>query len=121
MAGFVLEQFFIGPVGLPMERSTWDFGRAMGHMGASDQVVSLEHLLLTSALVPGDHVLLCGGAAGFASSCVVLEIVEIPAWAAERSPTQPGCDHGQPPAPSSLEAGRQSWRAVSSTVRRAAR
>jgi 3-oxoacyl-[acyl-carrier-protein] synthase III len=83
MAAFVLDQFYLAPVGLPLELSTWDFGRTVGHMGASDQVVSLEHLLLTSALAPGDHVLLCGGAAGFASCCAVLEILQVPAWTAE--------------------------------------
>lgn len=80
MAGFVLDQFFLGPLGLDLDRSGWEFGRTVGHMGGSDQIVALEHLVLTGAVAPGDHILLCGAAAGFASSCVVLRILELPEW-----------------------------------------
>jgi 3-oxoacyl-[acyl-carrier-protein] synthase III len=46
------------PLGLPMERSTWDYGRTVGHCGASDQLLSLDHVLETGELGPGDHILL---------------------------------------------------------------
>jgi 3-oxoacyl-[acyl-carrier-protein] synthase III len=85
MAWFSVERFLMDPIGLPMERTCFDIGRGLGHMGCSDQVVSLERLLARGELVPGDHVLLLGGSAGFASTAVVLEILEIPAWAGPAS------------------------------------
>ncbi|MFI1484459.1 ketoacyl-ACP synthase III family protein [Streptomyces sp. NPDC020747] len=81
MAGFIVE-FFLSQVGLPMERSSWEFGRTVGHLGCSDQAVALEHLLLNGDLTPGDHVMLCGASAGFATVCVVLEILDVPSWPA---------------------------------------
>jgi 3-oxoacyl-[acyl-carrier-protein] synthase-3 len=81
MSFYATDQFVMRPLGLPMERSCFEFGKALGHMGASDQAVSLERLLLTGQLKPGDHVMLLGGSAGFAVSAIVLEITEIPLWA----------------------------------------
>ncbi|WP_059044504.1 ketoacyl-ACP synthase III family protein [Streptomyces acidiscabies] len=81
MAGFIVD-FFLSRIGLSMEQSSWEFGRTVGHLGCSDQAVALEHLLLGGELAPGDHVLLCGASAGFATVCVVLEIVEVPSWPA---------------------------------------
>lgn len=82
----VASQFVMNPLGLPMERSTWEFGSTVGHMGASDHVVGLEHLLLTGQLAPGDHVLMLGGAPGYSIAAAVLEILELPAWARAGAP-----------------------------------
>lgn len=79
-AGYLTEQFLLEPLGIPMERTTWQFGRGIGHTGASDQLLSLNHLLLTGRLEPGDHVLLAGAGPAAVSSAVV-EILEIPGWA----------------------------------------
>ncbi|GGS05637.1 hypothetical protein GCM10010269_50670 [Streptomyces humidus] len=81
MSRFVVDQFVMAPLGLPMERSCFDIGAVTGHLGVSDQLVSLERLLLDGLLAPGDHVLLLGGSAGFATVAVVLEILERPVWA----------------------------------------
>ncbi|MEU8552273.1 ketoacyl-ACP synthase III family protein [Streptomyces roseoverticillatus] len=81
MSWFVVEQFVMDPLGLPMERSCFDLGARVGHLGVSDQFVSLEHLLLTGELSPGDHVVLLGGSAGYATVSVVLEILDVPSWA----------------------------------------
>ncbi|MER7917794.1 MULTISPECIES: ketoacyl-ACP synthase III family protein [unclassified Streptomyces] len=81
MSRFVVEQFVMAPLGLPMERSCFDLGAVTGHLGVSDQLVSLERLLLDGQLAPGDHVLLLGGSAGFATVAIVLEILERPDWA----------------------------------------
>jgi 3-oxoacyl-[acyl-carrier-protein] synthase III len=79
-AGYLMEQLVLEPLGIPMDRTTWQFGRGIGHTGASDQVLSLNHLLLTGQLAAGEHVLLTGG--GPASvSCAVLEILDVPEWA----------------------------------------
>ncbi|HEU5354416.1 MAG TPA: ketoacyl-ACP synthase III family protein [Actinocrinis sp.] len=80
VAGYLNEQLVLEPLGIPVERTTWQFGRGIGHTGASDQWLSLNHLLLTGQLAPGDHVLMAGGAPATVSSAV-LEILEVPEWA----------------------------------------
>ncbi|GIM79102.1 ketoacyl-ACP synthase III family protein [Actinoplanes auranticolor] len=76
----IVEQRCMVPLGLPMSRSVWDFGRTVGHLGASDQVVALNHLLCTGQLVPGDHVLMLGVGPGVTLSCAVIEILWMPPW-----------------------------------------
>ncbi|MEV0261162.1 ketoacyl-ACP synthase III family protein [Streptomyces sp. NPDC050617] len=68
------------PLGLPMSRSTWDFSRTIGHAGASDQFISLEHLVRTGELGPGDHFLMLGVGPGFNIACAVFSILERPSW-----------------------------------------
>nr|MDT0660546.1 ketoacyl-ACP synthase III family protein [Micromonospora sp. DSM 115978] len=69
---------YLGMLGFPLSRSTWEFGSRIGHLGASDQVISLHHLITTGALVPGDHVLLCGLAPGVTYKAAVVQIVDEP-------------------------------------------
>ena len=45
------------PLGLPMSRLTWEYGRTIGHVGASDQVLSLDHLLVSGELNARDNLL----------------------------------------------------------------
>lgn len=79
-AAYLTEQFLLEPLGIPMDRTTWQFGRGIGHTGASDQLLSLNHLLVTGQLAAGDHVLLAGSGPA-AVSCAVLEILDVPEWA----------------------------------------
>jgi len=79
----VVKTFTMDPLGLPMDQSTWRFGSARGHLGASDFAVAVEHLLTTGEVGPGDHVVLVGGAAGYSMSCAVLQILERPGWATD--------------------------------------
>jgi 3-oxoacyl-[acyl-carrier-protein] synthase III len=79
VAGYLMKQV-VEALGVPMDRTTWQFGRGIGHTGASDQLLSLNHLLVTGQLAPGDHVLLAGGAPATVSSAV-LEILDVPDWA----------------------------------------
>ncbi|HEX4059835.1 MAG TPA: ketoacyl-ACP synthase III family protein [Streptosporangiaceae bacterium] len=78
-AGYIVQQLVLEPLGIAMDRTTWQFGRGIGHSGPNDQILSLNHLLTTGQLAVGDHVLLTGGAAAMVSSAV-LEIVDVPAW-----------------------------------------
>jgi 3-oxoacyl-[acyl-carrier-protein] synthase-3 len=64
------------------ERTTWSWNRGVGHLGAGDQLASIDHLARTGALLPGQRCLLFGVGAGFSWSCGVLEIERRPAWAA---------------------------------------
>ncbi|WP_188193679.1 ketoacyl-ACP synthase III family protein [Nonomuraea sp. SYSU D8015] len=62
---------------MPMSKSTWDFGRTVGHLGASDPLVSLHHLIVTGKARPGDHVLMGGIGSGVTISCAVVKILDV--------------------------------------------
>ncbi|MGI5195697.1 ketoacyl-ACP synthase III family protein [Streptomyces sp. CA-288835] len=66
-------------LGVPEERTTWEFGRRTGHLGAGDQFAALNDLAETGALRPGDRVLMLSAGPGTAS-CAVLEILHTPGW-----------------------------------------
>jgi 3-oxoacyl-[acyl-carrier-protein] synthase-3 len=66
-------------LGIPMSRSTWDYGRRIGH-GANDQIIALNHLLEVGELPPGDHLLMLGVAPGITLSGAVVEVLDTPPW-----------------------------------------
>lgn len=66
------------PLGLPISRAACELGRTIGHLGASDQIVALDHQLRTGRLHPGDHVLLLGGTQGYNVAGTVLTICDTP-------------------------------------------
>ncbi len=68
-------------LGIPASRSTWDLGRTVGHCGASDQIVALEHLVRGGGLGPGDHLLMFAYGPGVTISAAVVQIIEAPLWA----------------------------------------
>jgi 3-oxoacyl-[acyl-carrier-protein] synthase-3/clorobiocin biosynthesis protein CloN2 len=70
----------MAPLGFPLSKSTWDFGRTIGHLGASDQIVSLDYLVSTNQLRPDDHLLLMGVGPGVTLSAAVIKILEPPSW-----------------------------------------
>lgn len=72
----VAEHRVMAPLGLPMSKSTWEFGRRIGHCGASDQLLALEHLVSTGEVRAGDHVLLLGKSPGVILSAAVVKILE---------------------------------------------
>jgi 3-oxoacyl-[acyl-carrier-protein] synthase III len=76
-----LAEPWMAALGLPMSRSAWEFGRSVGHVGSSDQLVCLDRLLAERRLRPGDHVLMMGSAPGFSIAAAVLEITGEASWA----------------------------------------
>ena len=76
----VAEQLCEVDLGMPLSRSTWEFGRRIGHCGASDQVIALERLVRLGELDPGDHLLMLGYGPGVVISAAVVQILESPAW-----------------------------------------
>jgi 3-oxoacyl-[acyl-carrier-protein] synthase III len=62
------------PLGLPLSKSTWDYGRTVGHVGSCDYLLSLRYLLDTGQLSAGDHVLLVGSGPGYNMASAVLTI-----------------------------------------------
>lgn len=65
---------------MPMDRSTWDYGKTVGHTGAGDPFIALHHLLATGELKAGDHVIMGGVGSGLTVSCAVVKILERPDW-----------------------------------------
>lgn len=75
-----VEHRWMAVLKLPLSRSTWEYGRTVGHLGASDHLVALDHLLSTGQLSAGDHVLLGGIGPGLTISCAVVKILDAPSW-----------------------------------------
>lgn len=71
---------FVDALGIEEDRTTWAYGRRVGHLGAGDQLAALDDLAVSGALDVGDVVLLIGSGVGFTWSAVVLRIVEQPSW-----------------------------------------
>lgn len=72
----VVDMSVMKPLGFSSGQSTWDFGRTVGHIGAADYLLSLDHLLKAGQVSAGDHVLLVGSSAGFNVSSAVLTITD---------------------------------------------
>ncbi|GHJ35627.1 hypothetical protein Sm713_12360 [Streptomyces sp. TS71-3] len=89
----VLQREYLRGLDIDEARTTWSWGRTVGHLGAGDQISGLGHLMETGALNPGDHCLMMGVGAGFTWTCAVVRILERPSWAAgcppERSRPRP--------------------------------
>jgi 3-oxoacyl-[acyl-carrier-protein] synthase-3 len=71
-----LHDIFLDPLGIPEERSTWDFNRRTGHAGSVDHVAGLEYVWSAGQVGIGDRVLLLGATPGAEAACAVLEITE---------------------------------------------
>ena len=74
------EAQFMGVLRLPLSSSTWEYGSTVGHLGAADHLVSLDHLLSSGQVGPGDYLLLIGLAPGVTYSCAVIKILATPPW-----------------------------------------
>jgi 3-oxoacyl-[acyl-carrier-protein] synthase III len=79
--GRQFEQLLFDPLGIPASHSSVDFGRGIGHVGACDQMISLEHFMSVGRLSPGDYVLLVSSGPGITSNSIVLRITDAPAVA----------------------------------------
>ena len=70
-----METGFFRPLGVPPERTTWEWARGVGHLGAGDQFAGLAWLRDSGRLRAGQRCALIGVGGGFSWSCAVLEIV----------------------------------------------
>lgn len=68
--------------GIDPARTTWEFSRTVGHLGAGDQFAGLDHLVVSGLARPGQRVVLIGVGAGYSWGCAVVEILARPDWAA---------------------------------------
>jgi 3-oxoacyl-[acyl-carrier-protein] synthase-3 len=67
-------------MGVDESRTTTEWGRRIGHLGAGDQFAGLAYLLESRTVRAGDRVLLNGAGQGFTFGSAVVEIIEEPAW-----------------------------------------
>lgn len=79
----IIERRGMTAVGLELSKSTWEYGRTIGHCGSSDQILGLDHLLCTEQLGKGDHFLMLGTGPSTTVSCAVIKILSVPSWAAQ--------------------------------------
>lgn len=70
-----LDAMFLDPLGIDGDRGIWDYTRTIGHTGAADMFLGLEHLWSTGQVTPGDRVVLIGASTGMEAGCAVVEIV----------------------------------------------
>ncbi|MFF5218522.1 ketoacyl-ACP synthase III family protein [Micromonospora sp. NPDC000442] len=64
----------LGPLGIKLDDTTWEFGSTVGHAGAADHVIAVDHLLAGGAIGPGDHVLLLGVGPGVNIAGAVMRV-----------------------------------------------
>lgn len=74
----VVEKRWMASLERPLADSTWEYGRGIGHVGSSDQVIALDHLIATGELEPGDDMLWMGVGPGLTLSTAVVRILEPP-------------------------------------------
>jgi 3-oxoacyl-[acyl-carrier-protein] synthase-3 len=73
-----MEPAFFRPFGIDPDRTTWPWGRGIGHLGAGDQFAGLTYLIESDRLHAGDVCAMLGVGGGFTWSCAVIEIVGEP-------------------------------------------
>lgn len=78
--GGLTDWYALEELGADESRTTWDWGRRAGHLGAGDQFAGLAHLLESGKARAGDLVMLNGAGTGFSFGSAVVEILTEPAW-----------------------------------------
>ncbi|MEX3106176.1 MULTISPECIES: ketoacyl-ACP synthase III family protein [unclassified Streptomyces] len=73
------------PMGLDASLGAVDFFRDLGHAGAADVGLQLNHLVEDGQLNAGDHLLLLSAGPGLMITAAVVTVLEPPAWRAEGS------------------------------------
>ncbi|SCD87245.1 3-oxoacyl-[acyl-carrier-protein] synthase-3 [Streptomyces sp. BpilaLS-43] len=81
-----LHGIYLAPLDVEPSMGSWEFSRDVGHVGAADPFLALEHLWTGGEVVPGDQVLLLAAGPGMEVACAVLEITA-------------GCPDGTAPHP----------------------
>jgi 3-oxoacyl-[acyl-carrier-protein] synthase-3 len=83
-----LEERYLKPLAISVERTTWQYGRQVGHLGAADQFVGFDALASSGRLRPGDLCLLLGTGGGYTWTCACVEVLERPGWLSAAEPPE---------------------------------
>jgi 3-oxoacyl-[acyl-carrier-protein] synthase-3 len=84
-----LARELLDPLGIEIERTTWEYGRRTGHMGNCDVFAGLNHLAESGQLETGQKLLLIGAGGGYVWTTAVLEVMHCPSWDSEPSAVTP--------------------------------
>ncbi|MGH3737893.1 MAG: ketoacyl-ACP synthase III family protein [Micromonosporaceae bacterium] len=76
----LLERRYLAPLKLDLSRTTWEWGRTVGHLGVGDQFAGLDRVVSRDGLGPGDRVMVLSIAGGHVWGTAVLELVTPPPW-----------------------------------------
>ena len=76
-----MRAYFFEPFKIDPERTTWDWGRHVGHLGAGDQFAGLDQLISGGRLRPGQTCMVIGVGSGFSWSAAIIEMTKQPRWA----------------------------------------
>jgi 3-oxoacyl-[acyl-carrier-protein] synthase-3 len=71
----------IRPLRISRKACPTALGKTTGHAGSADDWATVEWLLSTGQLQPGDICCLIGTGAGYAWTCMVFQVLNVPAWA----------------------------------------
>ncbi|MEW2138846.1 ketoacyl-ACP synthase III family protein [Streptomyces sp. NPDC005409] len=80
MGSMMMQVQFFNPLGIPAERTLWNWGRYTGHLGAGDLTAAVARLVETKEVNPGDFLLLVGTGGGYSLTAAVVEIESVPEW-----------------------------------------
>jgi len=79
-AGREIVEDRLGPLGVALKSTTWEYGSTVGHAGAGDQVISFDHLLETGELGPGAQLLMLSVGPGVNVVGAVIRVLDVPPW-----------------------------------------
>ncbi|MFG1880239.1 ketoacyl-ACP synthase III family protein [Sphaerisporangium sp. NPDC049003] len=74
-----LSALILEPLGIAESRTTWSFLREVGHVGPSDALQGIDHLLRGGELRGGEKILVIGMGIGFRFTTLLLEVCDQPA------------------------------------------
>lgn len=80
LARDVFEWRCLAPLKVDLSRTTWAWGRTIGHLGAGDQFAGFAQVVANEGLRPGDTVLILGLGGGYNWTGAVVEVVAAPHW-----------------------------------------
>ncbi|MGH3415988.1 MAG: ketoacyl-ACP synthase III family protein, partial [Actinocrinis sp.] len=76
-----LDSIYLQQFGIEVERTTWEWSRTVGHLGAADQFASLDHLVASGRARPGDRCVMVSVGAGYSWGAAVVQFDGLPTWA----------------------------------------
>lgn len=63
-----------GALGIPLEKTEWDWSRNVGHLGAADQFAGLSNLMSSDRAEPGQKIMLLSVGAGYTWGAAILDV-----------------------------------------------
>ncbi|MFG2134419.1 ketoacyl-ACP synthase III family protein [Streptomyces sp. NPDC048751] len=80
IAETIAEFSFYSLLGVDRATTVYDWGQDLGHMGAGDQLIGINHVVEAREPRPGDLLVTMGVGVGFMWTVAVLEFLDTPKW-----------------------------------------